>query len=87
MPIIAQIGQKTQKGRVAILSIYGLLIVMGITMVVPFLITLTSSTTNDFDYDRFSILPRSMWSRGDRFMKGLVGYFNLTISPLQNGSL
>jgi len=77
VPIIAQIGQKTLKGRVAILSIYGLLIVMGITMVVPFLITLTSSTTNDFDYDRFSILPRSMWSRGDRFMKGLVGYFNL----------
>lgn len=77
MPIIAQIGRKTARGRAAVLIIYALLILMSVTMVVPFLITLTSSSTNDFDYDRFSILPQSMWSRGDRFMKGLVGYFNL----------
>jgi len=45
-------------------------------MVVPFLILLASSTTNAYDYDRFKPIPRYFWSTQDRFMKGLVYFFN-----------
>lgn len=45
-------------------------------MVVPFLITVTGSTANNFDYERFWPIPRYCWSREDRFIKGLVYFFN-----------
>lgn len=77
MPIIAQIGLRTFKGRCAVFLIYALLVLMGLTMVFPFLITLSGSTTNEFDYDRFHVVPRSVWSRSDRFVKGLVYFFNV----------
>ncbi len=76
MPLIAEVGRKSFKSRALILSIYIILSIMGITMVVPFLITLTGSTSNDFDYDRFMPVPRYLFSEKDRFVKGLVPYFN-----------
>ena len=77
MPILANIGRRTFKGRLAILFIYVVLSVLGATMVVPFMVTVSSSFANAFDYDRFSPLPRQLWSRSDRFVKGLVYYFNV----------
>lgn len=77
MSLIADIGRKTLKNRLIMLCIYLSLTLMGITMVVPFLITLSGSAANDFDYDRFSPLPRYLWSREDRYVKALVPYFNL----------
>ena len=77
MPIIAQIGRKTFKGRAAVFVIYALLVLLGLTMVFPFFITLSGSATNEFDYDRFHAVPRSLWSRSDRFVKGLVYFFNV----------
>jgi ABC-type glycerol-3-phosphate transport system permease component len=56
--------------------VFAALIVLGSTMVVPFLITVASSSTNDFDYNRFAPVPKYFWSSNDRFMKGLVKYFN-----------
>ena len=44
-------------------------------MVVPFLITLTGSMGNAFDYDRYAAFPRALYSRNDRFVKSLVPYF------------
>src|SRR5277367_3856220 len=49
---------------------------MGITMVVPFFITLTLSVSNAYDYQRFSVVPRYFYSDEDRFVKYLTGYFN-----------
>jgi ABC-type glycerol-3-phosphate transport system permease component len=77
MPIIANIGRRTFKGRLAVVAIYALLSLMGVTMVVPFLITVSGSMTNDFDYDRFDTVPRYLWSTSDRFVKGLVLFFNV----------
>ena len=77
MPIIPKIGQKTLKGRLVVLFIYAVLTVLGATMVVPFMVTVSSSFANAFDYDRFSPLPRQIWSRSDRFVKGLVYYYNI----------
>jgi len=78
MSLIAEVGRKSLKNRIIMSLIYLGLILMGATMVVPFMITITGSTSNDFDYDRFSPLPRYVWSTKDRFVKCLVPYFNQT---------
>ncbi len=76
MSLIGDVGRKSPKNRFIMFMIYLILSLMGISMVVPFMITITGSTSNDFDYDRFSPLPRYLWSQNDRFVKCLVPYFN-----------
>ncbi len=76
MPIIPATGRKKPLTRLTIFTIYAILTILGITMVTPFLITLSSSTANDYDYDRFHPLPKFLWSQPDRFMKGLVLFYN-----------
>ena len=58
--------------RLVVLTIYLLLIVGGITMVVPFLITLTTAVANETDYERYSILPSYWWHDDLRFGKYLA---------------
>ncbi len=76
MSIIAAIGRRTWSTRFLLAGMYTVLTVLGITMVVPFLITLVSSFANDFDYQRFQPLPRFLWSQPDRVCRGLVRHFN-----------
>jgi len=54
---------------------YLILAILGVGMVYPFLITLTSSLSNRLDYSRFSPFPRWIWSREDRFVRFLPRYF------------
>ncbi|HEY3418564.1 MAG TPA: hypothetical protein VGM23_16935, partial [Armatimonadota bacterium] len=75
MPIIDETGRKTWRIRLLILGMYLLLALFGVTMAYPFLITLTSSTTNAMDYNRFAPLPRGLWSREERFVRGIATYF------------
>lgn len=75
MPIISPTDGKTLSGRLAILAIYLLLSLGGAAMVLPFLVMATGSTSNAFDYERRSPLPRHLWSREDRFMRMLATYF------------
>ncbi len=77
MSMIAKVGRKSLKNRILILMIYCALIVLGLTMVVPFMITVTGSTSNDFDYERFRPIPRFFWSSNDRYVKCMVPYFNV----------
>jgi ABC-type glycerol-3-phosphate transport system permease component len=76
MALIPEVGRKKGTTRAFILFIYAALVVLGLTMVVPFFITVTSSTTNNFDYERFWPVPRYFWSSKDRYVKGLVYFFN-----------
>ncbi|MHC4886535.1 MAG: hypothetical protein ACYTGH_15775, partial [Planctomycetota bacterium] len=39
-------------------------------------ITLSGSACNDYDYNRYSPIPRYLFSSEDRYMKGVVKYFN-----------
>lgn len=75
MPIISDIDRKSTKGRAVTAGIYFFLIIGGITMVYPFLVMLTGSVSNGFDYDRRDPLPRYILSRQDQFMHMLCGYF------------
>ena len=76
MSLLPTVGQKSARIRIFVIMVYTALILLGITMMTPFLITLTGSTSNDFDYERFWPVPRYFWSSKDRFMKCLVPYFN-----------
>ena len=83
MPIISPSDCKCWRGRTAVALVYGLLVLGSITMVVPFLITLTGSVSTDFDYERRTPLPRFLWSRSDRLLRTLCGYF----PPSHRGSI
>lgn len=75
MPIISDTDRRSARGRLAVLLIYLLLVVGSVTMVVPFLITLTGSVSTYFDYERRSSLPRFVWARSDRLLRTLCTYF------------
>jgi ABC-type glycerol-3-phosphate transport system permease component len=75
MPIIAEVGRKAWKTRLVIAAIYLILAIFGVTMVYPFLITLTASVSTAMDYQRFAPVPRAFWSREERFVRGIVPYF------------
>lgn len=76
MSLIPSVGRKSTKIRIFTIMVYTALIILGSTMIAPFLITITGSTANDFDYERFWPAPRYFWSSSDRFVKCLVPYFN-----------
>lgn len=76
MPLIPTIGRKSFKNRLIMAVIYLILSALGLTMVVPFMITLSGSVSGSYDYSRFEPVPRYFYSRGDRFVKNLSNYFN-----------
>ncbi|WDE95294.1 carbohydrate ABC transporter permease [Lentisphaera profundi] len=76
MSHLPTVGRKHWKNRFYVISLYLLLSCMGISMVVPFLITIGGSASNDFDYHRFSPVPRFLYSQEDRYVKELTKYFN-----------
>lgn len=76
MPLIPLIGRKSFKNRFIMTSIYLMLSLLGITMIVPFLITVTGSTSTAYDYDRFQPVPKYFFSKSDRFVKNFPTYFN-----------
>ena len=82
MPIMLKTERRGPKSRLVVAAIYLLLCLGGATMIYPFMITVSASFTNKFDYYRFSPVPRSFTSRADRFTRGLAAYFPTTIPPL-----
>jgi ABC-type glycerol-3-phosphate transport system permease component len=78
MPIVPHVGSKTWPVRIVVLVIYVTLTLLGATMVMPFLMTISGSLSNDFDYYRYRMIPRYVHSPTDRWTKGLVYYFNQT---------
>ncbi len=75
MGAILQTETKMFRTKILIFVIYALLSLGGVTMVFPFLIMLSSSVTSGFDYNRFHVIPRSLYSRADRFVRGFQNGF------------
>jgi ABC-type glycerol-3-phosphate transport system permease component len=75
MPIIDPTGRRHWKIRLVILSIYLLLTLLGVMMVYPFLITVSSSVSSPTEYYRYAPLPGSFFSRDERFVRLLTPYF------------
>lgn len=76
MSHLPNVGRKQWSTRGYIAFLFFMLVALGSTMVVPFLITISGSACNDYDYQRFSPVPRYLFSTEDRFMKGIVKYYN-----------
>ncbi|MBQ7721813.1 MAG: ABC transporter permease subunit [Kiritimatiellae bacterium] len=76
MPLIPTIGRKSFKNRLIMAVIYLVLSALGLTMIVPFMITLSGSVSGAYDYSRYQPIPRYFFSRGDRFVKNLSSYFD-----------
>ncbi len=72
MPLLPKIGRKKPKVRLGIFLIYALLIIGGLTMVYPFLITVTGALSNSLDYYRFSWFPGYWFNGGERYLKYLA---------------
>lgn len=72
MPIIPNIGRKHIKIRLAIAMVYAVLIMGAITMVYPFMLTLTQSLSNGYDYERYSLFPKYIFSDKERYLKYLA---------------
>ncbi len=60
-----------------VVVIYATLSILGLTMIVPFMMTITSSLSDNYDFQEFRPVPRYLHSQPDRFNKCLVAYFNL----------
>ena len=72
MAILPRVGRRSLRLRAVIIGIYALLTVGGVTMVVPFLIMVTTSISNDTDSDRREVLPSYFWDRDLRSAKYLA---------------
>jgi hypothetical protein len=71
MAILPVIGRRSPRIRAIITGIYILLILGGITMVVPFLVMLSTSVSNEADYQRYDLVPAYWFRRDLRFAKCL----------------
>ena len=72
MPIISPIGRRSLAGRLTIIAIYSTLILGGVTVVVPFLMTLTASVTNAYDLEKYRLVPYYLWNDDELYCKYLV---------------
>ena len=72
MALIAKVGRKNAQVRIGIALMYFILCIGGITMVYPYLVTLTSAMTNELDYERHSPYPKYWFNREERYLKFLA---------------
>lgn len=70
--IILPVERRTFKARLILGLIYLVLTLGAVTMVWPFLMMVTGSMTNRYDYRRYSPVLRSLWNAEDRFMRVLA---------------
>ena len=71
MPVLPNVGRKRLKIRLVIWSIYVILTFGGITMVIPYLITLTCSVSNRYDLEKYHPFPTYVWDDEELYCKYL----------------
>ena len=75
MPLIAEVGRKSWSSRLLLGIIYFILCIMGACMVIPFLITISSSLSTASDYWNYNVIPRFLFHEDFRYVRGLSQYF------------
>jgi ABC-type glycerol-3-phosphate transport system permease component len=76
MPLLSHSSRHSWSQRIAVAAIYFILSFLGLTMIIPFMMTVSSSLSNNYDYEEFRPLPRYLYSPTDRFVKAISGFFN-----------
>lgn len=72
MPILSRVGKRTWSRRSAVFAIYTCLLLGSVTMIYPFMVMVSTSTANAFDYHDFSPLPTFLWDDTTLFWKYLT---------------
>lgn len=72
MSLLPKVGRKNTKVRLGILLIYTLVVLGGVTMVYPFLITVTGAVSNSLDISQYRPYPRYLFNKQERYMKFLA---------------
>ena len=75
MAVLLPAERGTWKGRAFLAVVYALLTLGGITMVLPFVVMLSSSFSSNYDYSRHAPVLRALWNRNDRFMRSIATCF------------
>src|SRR5437870_5364632 len=82
MSIISQIGRKSPKTRVLIGSIYIALIFGAVTMVYPFLLTISGSLKSSVDRQQWDLVPRYLYNDTALFRKYVESKYNETLASV-----
>jgi ABC-type glycerol-3-phosphate transport system permease component len=72
MPIVPRVGRKSWPVATFLTVCYILLTLGGISMVIPFLIMLSSAVGNSWDYEQYNVVPVYVFDRQQRYMKVLA---------------
>ncbi len=75
MSILLESERRTAKGRFYLALIYLLLILGGVTMVLPFAVMLAASFSSAYDYNRHTPYVKALFDRNDRFLRSIAVYF------------
>jgi len=76
MAIISEIGRKSFKVKLLFFGMYSFLIIMGATMVYPFLIMVSGSTKSAVDVKYFDVVPKFFYNQNVLYQKFTEGLFN-----------
>jgi ABC-type glycerol-3-phosphate transport system permease component len=69
MPMVGRVGRKNPRVWGFLLTCYILLTLGGLSMIIPFAIMLTSAVSNEWDYEKFHVVPTYVVDRQERYMK------------------
>jgi len=81
MPIIAMVGRKSLKSKLLFALLYLFCVLGAVIFTYPFLLMLSSSTTNSVDYDEFKLVPRFYFDDDALYRK----YLNLKYTDRYRG--
>ncbi len=81
MPIIAVVGRKSLKSKLLFALLYIFCVLGAVIFTYPFLLMLSSSTTNSVDYDEFKLVPRFYFDDDALYRK----YLNLKYTDRYRG--
>jgi hypothetical protein len=84
MGIISEIGRKSFKVKMLFFGMYAFLIVMGATMVYPFLIMVSGSTKSAVDVKYFDVFPKFLYQQDILYKKYAEGIFNEKLSTMNS---
>lgn len=83
MGLIPKTGRNSPKTRLLLLSIFVILAVGAMTMMVPFMLMLTGSTTSGVDAQEFRLVPRFLYDEELLFQKYVEALYNESPSNLR----
>ena len=75
MAVVLESERRSAKAKVFLALIYSALILGALTMIYPFAVMLSASTSSAYDYQRHDVVNKGLFSRSERFMRSVAKYF------------